>query len=348
MSNLDLSYFKAIHNATDTKTFAERQAETTRYNTEKNFSKTYGTKQCMVNDSPQELIINEVAGNNFQRTVITRPSQTIRAGDIVDCLGRKWIVLEVDPDQTIYTKALIQQCNIILKWISKKSRKVIERYAWAENVTKYSSGIRDSNVIQRVEFQVKVRVGLDEETALLKRDQRFLLDLDGSEYDTCLASGHPDAYILSNRDVFTRASYFGKDTGKVVELTLSESMFNTETDNAELMIADYWESIHSDSRCLSASILYKGSRTLGSNGNFKRFTAEFKNSDNEIIECQAEWLVAVKQEYADYLVYEEDDNSIKVKIQDDGKMIGEKVVISLSDTNHTVEHKIELEVRGLL
>lgn len=345
---MDLSYFRAIHNATDIKTFAERQAETTKYDIEKNFSKTYGTKQCMVNGSPQELIINKVTGNRFQRTIITRPSQTIRAGDIVDCLDRKWIVLEVDPDQTIYTEALMQQCNVILRWLSKKTRKVIERYGWSENVTKYSSGVRDSNVIQRTEFQVKVRVSLDNETALLKRDQRFLLDLDNNEYDTCLMSGHPDAYILTNRDIFTRASYYGKDTGKVVELTLSESMFNAETDNAELMIADYWESTHSDSRCLSANILYKGNCALSSNGNFKKFTAEFRDSNNEVVDVQPEWLVVAKQEYIDYLVYEQDGNDIKIKIQDDGNMIGEKVVISLSDTDHTVEHKIELEVRGLL
>lgn len=352
---MDIKHFRAIraiHNATETNTSAERQAETVKRQVEKNFSKTYGTKLCMVNGKPQELLLKSVTGNFRQRNIITRPSQTIFAGDIVDCMEQKWLVLDVDPDRTIYTKAMMQLCNIKIRWISKKTKRIVERFGWAENVTKYSSGVRDSNMIQRTEFQVKIRLGLDEETALLKRDSRFLLDLDREEFDTSNTSGHPDAYILTNRDVFTRADGFGSKQSKmggVVELTLTESLFNPETDNADLMIADYYVTEHIDTRCLSAEIIYKGDGVLKSGGSFKRFSAVFYEKDGQVNnDIKPIWTVAAQDKYRDYVITEQENNDIKIKIQDNGNMIGETIVLVLQDQDNTVEHKINIEVRGLL
>ena len=349
---MDIKYLRAIHNATEIRTSAERQAETVKRQIEKNFSKTYGTKLCMVNGVPQELILKSVTGNYRQRTIITRPSETIYAGDIVDCMGQKWIVLDIDPDRTIYTKAMMQLCNIKARWISKKTKRIIERYGWAENVTKYSSGVRDSNTVQRTEFQVKIRFGLDEETAILKRDCRFLLDLNGEEFDTSATSGHPDAYILTNRDVFTRGDSFGSEQGKmggIVELTMTEGLFNPDTDNAELMIADYYNTEHIDTRGLSAEIVYRGDKNLKSNGNFKRFSAIFRDGKNEILDdITPLWTVATSDNYQQYLITEQENNDIKIKIQDDGNMIGKEIVIILNDQDKTVEHKLTLEVKGLL
>lgn len=347
---MDIKYFRAIHNAIETNTSAERQAETVKRQIEKNFSKTYGTKLCMVNGIPQELILKSITGNYKQRTIITRPSETIYAGDIVDCMGQKWIVLDIDPDRTIYTKAMMQLCNVKAKWISKKTKRIVERYGWAENVTKYSSGVRDSNTVQRTEFQIKIRFGLDEETAILKRDSRFLLDLNGEEFDTSLTSGHPDAYILTNRDVFSRAEGFGqKKMGGIVELTMTEALFNSDTDNAELMIADYYNTEHIDIKGLSAEIAYKGDKDLKSNGNFKRFSAIFRDGKNEVLDnITPLWTVATSDGYQQYLITEQENNDIKIKIQDGGNMIGRDVIIVLHDQDKTVEHKLTLKVKGLL
>lgn len=350
---MELNYIRAIQNSLGIKNKAEKQAETVRRNVEKYFNQTYGTQQCFVNGRPQELIVTHVTGDDRKKNIITRPSETIYAGDIVECYDQKWIVLDIDPNKTIYTKGQMQLCNIIVRWISKKNNCVVERYGWAENVTKYSSGVRDSNTVQRTEFQIKIRLRCDEETALLKRDDRFLLDLDNQKYDTSLKSGHPDAYILTNRDIFTRRDSFGKrQNGGIVELTLTEHLFNYETDNADLMIADYYNTEQSKScACcpVTAKINYRGSLKLQSNGNFKTFTPEFYSNGNNVTEeAQAVWSVTTDEKYMQYINTETDGNILKVKVRDDGAMVGAKITITLQDEDSSAKHSITAEVVDLL
>ena len=351
---MDINYFRAIHNSIGVNKSADRQAASVKANIEKNFSKTFGTQECKVNDHTQELIVTHVTGDERMKNIISRPSETFYAGDIVDCYGQKWIVLDVDPNKTIYTQGKMKLCNMKIKWISKATHKIIERYGYAENVTKYSSGVRDSNTVQRTEFQIKIRLGLDKETAILKRDDRFLIDLNNNVYDTSIKSGHPDAYILTNRDIFTRGEALGDYTcdcpmnGGVVELTLTESLFNPERDNAELMIADYYTTISNEGRTITSQIIYKGKNVLKCGGNFKTFSPLFYQNGIDVSNSiNAIWTVQIKDEFADCIIAESEGNNFKIKITDE-KMIGQKIILKLQDEQHISEQLITLEVTGLL
>ncbi len=93
---MDINYFRAIHNSIGVNKSADRQAASVKANIEKNFSKTFGTQECKVNDHTQELIVTHVTGDERMKNIISRPSETFYVGDIVDCYGQKWIVLDVD------------------------------------------------------------------------------------------------------------------------------------------------------------------------------------------------------------------------------------------------------------
>lgn len=138
-----------------------------------------------------------------------------------------WIVTERDFDDEIYIKGKMAQCNYYLKW-QNETGEIIGRWCVINQVTRYNNGVFYGKVIDNIESTISVMIINDEETAKLKREKRFLADVDDTE---------PYAFKITQRDVLT--NYYGS-SGLIV-WAISQDVFNPETDNKEFMIADYQE-----------------------------------------------------------------------------------------------------------
>lgn len=69
-------------------------------------------------DSVEQDLTIVTSKNTNEKRILSVPGETIKLGGLVDWMDNKWLVVEKDADTTVYEKALMQQCNHILRWIT--------------------------------------------------------------------------------------------------------------------------------------------------------------------------------------------------------------------------------------
>lgn len=127
-------------------------------------------------------------------------------------------------------------CTVPLRWQNPEG-KVIERWGYCEDFTKYSNGVTGNNTITFGDNQYGLTLPVDNETKKLKRGMRFPMDFDDSE---C-----PDIYKLTNRKVKLSDNQYFRRGGTMV-VTMSFDFFHPNDDKKitmengrEVWICDY-------------------------------------------------------------------------------------------------------------
>lgn len=185
--------------------------------------------KTIMNDVERELaIIN--SDNLHQKTVCSMPGENITSGSLVQWCGRHWLVTDVDPNNEVYTRGIMLECNHLLRWIAADGT-IVERWCIVSDGTKYLTGETissyDKNGMSLGDTRIAVSIARDEYTLQLNRDHRFLIDDEESE--TVLA------YRL------TKPYKIGGVYGGEGVMTFMMTEVNTEDDdNFELRIADYY------------------------------------------------------------------------------------------------------------
>lgn len=162
------------------------------------------------------------------KTICSLPGEELPHGGLVLWMEQHWLITDKDYNTELYTKAKMKQCNYYLRWIAPDGN-VVGRWCIVEDGTKYLTGeYGDRNfVAERGDSRVAVTMARDEYTALLGRENRFLID-DPSSKNVL-------AYQLTKP--FKLGNVYGKNG--VVSFVLTEC--NTEdTDNLEERIANYY------------------------------------------------------------------------------------------------------------
>lgn len=172
----------------------------------------------------QDVVIVHSADMNIKK-IFSIPGEHLEHGGLVDFADNKWLITEMDPDNLIYDKGLMQQCNHILRWIGKDGT-VKEKWCIVEDGTKYLAGEKRREMLTIGEARIAVTVAKDDDTVELWRGLRFLID--DADADDVLAYEITKPNKLFN-------IYNGKG---VYRFILSECNL-TSDDNKEQRIADY-------------------------------------------------------------------------------------------------------------
>lgn len=175
----------------------------------------------------QLAIIN--SDNLDIKTLCSLPGEDIRHGSLVEWMDNRWLVTEKDANNEVYTRAKMQQCDYLLRWINSDGQ-IIERWSIVSDGTKYLTGVYGDSfyIMERGDTRIQVILPLDSETVKLNRDSRFLIDYYGSH--------NVLAYRLT-KPLKVGGNY--NDNG-IFSFVMSEC--NTEEDdNFELHIADYYK-----------------------------------------------------------------------------------------------------------
>lgn len=345
---MDINYFKAIHGAVGTSHWKDKQVARIQRGVNKYFHKSSDYQyDTMRNGIPQELIIYDGTMLN-KKKVITRPSEEIHIGDIIDAYGAKWFVTDVDLNQEIYTVADIILCNCIIRWISRRSGEIIERFGYAENAAKYATGVRDSNVYQEIEFQIKVKLTVDEETVLLRRDDRFLLDLDFYIPVINTKGDHPTAFMLTSTDTVTRReNIIGAPDKGAIEFIFAECAYDEQSDNPELMIADYYKMKKQvpEKSLGKCEIAYKGEPEVRFGGKGKTFTAVFYDNSGNAVSIPPVWDIIADSNVMSKISTSEIDNNIVITVDDDPKLYGRIFRLRVFDNASAPSYVCEIPIR---
>ena len=223
---MDINYFMKIQNAYGTKSRREKELVKINHEMSKHFEDTFDTEEVLLNDIPTQLmIIKDTDGNTSKKKIKSVHGNKFNLGDYVKWNNQMWLITLVDVDEKTWNRGYMYLCTVPLRWQNLEG-KIIERWVYAEDFTKYSNGVTGNNTITVGDNQYGLTLPVDEETKRLKRDMRFPMDFDDSE--------QPDIYKLTNRKVkLSDNQYFGR--GGTMVVTMSFDAFNPNNDKKVTM-----------------------------------------------------------------------------------------------------------------
>lgn len=342
---MDISYFQKINNTYKSNSRQETDLYLLNRHVNECFADTVDYHVVKRNGSPFELlIIKDTDNNTFKKKIKSRPSEPFNLGDYIEWNNQIWLVTLVDTDDKTYHSGYMYLCTVPLRWQNSEG-KIIERYVYAEDFTKYSNGVTGNNTITIGDNQYGLTLPVDEETKKLKRDMRFPMDFDDSE--------QPDIYKLTNRKVkLSDNQYFG--CGGTMIVTMSFDAFNPNNDKKILMdngqevwICNYNNS-HSplpptppdpnettDLRCVIS-----GNTNL-KNGYYRKFTVTFSDKSGNPVDWQNvdyQWNVKSDFEVKQTIT----DNKITVSVNDEN-LIGGSFLVQIV-VGETVLSEIKINI----
>lgn len=189
---------------------------------------TLSYKPLIINGEQQSMAVLSSDNLNI-KNLCSMPGEDIRNGSLVDWMDNKWLVIERDADNEVYTRAKMKQCNYLLKWVTDDDV-IVERWCIVEDGTKYLIGETEDRdfIVTRGDSRIFLTLARDEFSVQLRRDSRFLID--DYESETVLAYRLTKPFKLGG-------SYNGEG---VLNFVLAEC--NTEdSDNIPMHIANYYD-----------------------------------------------------------------------------------------------------------
>lgn len=244
----------------------------------------------------------------------------------------KWWMITALDERPQFRQYIILECNWTLKWVVDNQIHTclaVQRYQ-----NSYSSGLQSGSRITGVDDMTAIWVPTNAGTQTIGYNQRFLISDIGRVPALC--------YEVSKI----------ADTAPIglTKLSLSQTTFNNQTDNVDLMIADYWktgiEPVEPDiatELADAAAITYSGTKpTIKVGGSWKIFTPVFGAEGTSV----AQWLVS--DEHGDIsgdanYIIERDGELLKIKVELNYNLIGSVLIVQLVGTDgSTAELSVEV------
>lgn len=216
-------------------TYVQRMQNSGLTRREKNVQRTRDTitRKIMANpashmvtiDGNEQLVTIIHKQDLSQKRICALPGETLKHGGIVEFADNRWMITELDADNEVYHRGLMERCNYQLRWLNAEGR-IIEKWCIVEDGTKYLIGEKVNQFLTVGDARIAVTIAKDEDTIYLNRGMRFLID----DVDT----GHPLAYQITKPN-----RLFNSYNGEGVFRFILTEVNLTDADNVELRIADY-------------------------------------------------------------------------------------------------------------
>ena len=184
-------------------------------------------KRVQIDD--EEKYVNIISGSTAKtKWIIAGPGDDLKIGSIVLYNSSHWLITERYSDNEIYVKGKLEICQKPIYWQDKDSLEIVSRWATIEKP--YTSNITTNNMISYSSREFKIQMPFDENTSKINIGQRFMLEI---------INGEPKTYKVTSVDQMTgRFDYDGQQIGFLI-LNAEQDLYNSETDNVELMICDF-------------------------------------------------------------------------------------------------------------
>lgn len=272
-----------------------------------------------------------------------RANPNIKVGSYVQIINEMdepewWLITHFD-DRTQLRQFSILKCLWIYKWVAKVDGKRVIHQCLAppRNQNSYNSGTWLDYTFQIVENQSIAIMPTNNDTRTIAYDTKFLISEPGRH--------PPIAWKISK--------IFNSFAGDITRFTMTQEQFNPVTDNAELMIANYYESavepeILETEEIPTVSdfeIVYSSQPAVRAGGGYKKFTLK-ERINGELVDPDRdiEWSIDF-QGNEDKLQYSIIDNVLKVKCVNDYSLIGKTFTVTAT-TEHSSKSLI-VEVTSL-
>lgn len=188
-------------------------------------------KNVVIHGKQQYVTVNSKDDYKIKE-IISMPGEKIPFGSIVTFCDAPWIVTSVDLDDEINSKGLMYLCNCKMRWKDKNG--VIHCYdGYAEDATKYSEGVESTQYLRIAEFQIKVKISVDEVSSAIHRDMRFVIDAEKYIDSVVALDDRPFVFRVTRRNIVT-GTYLNEG---YVEITLVQDQWIEDKDDYNLLLA---------------------------------------------------------------------------------------------------------------
>lgn len=155
----------------------------------------------------------------------------LKCGQYVKHDGGFWLVSTLPDNNRIYEKAVLWKCKHAIRFISPLTGRIVKYPVYSTNSTQYGTGEAEKTHMNVGEDQHLIYIPYNEETILLDDQFRFIMD---KRLDK------PTVYRITRVDPVSYAVGDEHAEDGLIQWAVLEDQFNTEADNLELMVADYY------------------------------------------------------------------------------------------------------------
>ena len=247
-----------------------------------------------------------------------------------------WLIVHLD-DRTQFRQYSVLKCLWVYKWVSHKDGKRIIHQCLGvpRNQNSYNSGVWLDYVFQVAENQHVALLPTNDDSRTLGYDTKMLVG-DTKRYP-------PIAWKVSK----IQDSLNGDKTF----FTMTQEQFNPATDNADLMIANYWQSavepevieIEEIPTFSDLEITYSGSPAVRAGGGYKKFTLKTR-VDGRLTDIKEEvkWGVDFSNGDPAQLECIASDNVFKIKCRPDYSLIGKTFTVTATSKHSSKSIVVEV------
>lgn len=185
--------------------------------------------EALRNGVPQPMICTR-SGEEHSYNVICMPGDELYAGDIIECFGEHWIVMEARADSTTHKTGIMLQCNKLFRFQNFDS--VIHEVWGSIKASGYSSTVTGTNQMQKSEEQFAIYLPYNEVTDKLYVDKRIASHRGWDQ------SGRPILNAFKITSAVPNARSYNK-LDHLLVLKCIRDVYSEFKDNLELEICDY-------------------------------------------------------------------------------------------------------------
>ena len=246
-----------------------------------------------------------------------------------------WLLVHYD-DRNQFRQFTILKCTWTYKWVSKVNGKriVYECLGAPRKQNSYNSGVWLDYTTQTVENQEVMWLPCNDDTKTILYDTRFLKSSPG-RYPALAWT------VTKIEDTATKG---------ISRFTLAQTQFNPATDNAELLIADYWQSavepetpeLEEIPTVSDLEISYSGQPVVRAGGGYKKLTLKSR-IDGKLVDASGdiEWSIDFDG-LEDKLDTKPESNVFKVKCLPDYSLIGQTFTVTAQCEQSTAQLILEV------
>ncbi len=248
------------------------------------------------------------------------PDTILHIGDMVECLGQMWIVVELYTDEVGILNGTMWMCNDTINF-QNQSPEIHTRYCVVDDGT-YSKSSTDPDA-RIMENTYKVYITIDEDTKRLFIDKRIAF----GEIFAPDGSATLEVYKMIGMDV--KSKNYGEGSHLMV-LTMQRDVYHADLDDIEKNLCDVYVDNSTDASVPSRD----GECTISGRdiiriGTSRKYTVSFVGVDGAAAEnIVAEWTV-----YApDGVTHEVAGDECVVIVPLNGDLVGEEITICAKDS----------------
>lgn len=274
---------------------------------------------------PQSVraIVQQVTGDTYSTSTVRQILCNIgilHCGQYVRYDGAWWLVIGFPDNNRIYEKAVLWKCKHSIRFLSPLTGEAVEYPVYSENSTQYGTGQSEKTYMTVGDDQHLIYLPYNAETILLDDDFRFIMDKNHV---------NPSVYRITRVDPVSYAVGDEAIEDGLIQWSVLQTQFNEETDNRELMIADYYTAKLGESNSTSGD---GGSLILtDADGDYRLAIGETKevyvSYTDENGEAASEFSYSVSCE-AENVTVTQDGQTIRLSADNDARCIGSSIMLT--------------------